>query len=371
MGVPMAKRDCSTAGVLVTAIFLASGAVAYAQKPNKPGPPPKEDRERVNCIIISKYDPDTPPELRGPGGKATNQDRKDAAAALKGQYDHEADKTKTPTEVNEVNDEYSDGKLVNTYDNVFANLKQQKKCCRRLDILAHGETDGTLQLPYNMPVTPEELKEGGIPPRNEIGGPNGKTGVGRKWLEQFSSQVKSLLCPDPTPKNVKVPVPPVSLYACYTSDVDGSNGSPVTMQLAHAIGANVRGYTKSCDYHHDDDKPTEVFNPTGETATYDPHGNIVGEPSPDDTPKKDEPKKDEAKKPEPRSVDDGSHRNAKGGSKKATKTATQPGSPAKPDDHAMSPDASRALGTAIGIGVGIGLGMGRGGGDRDMMRHDR
>jgi hypothetical protein len=53
---------------------------------------------------------------------------------------------------------------------------------------------------------------------------------------------------------------------------------------------------------------------------------------------------------------------------KATKKATQSTSSAKPEDHAMSPDESRALGAAIGIGVGIGLGMGRGGGDRDRMR---
>ena len=69
------------------------------------------------------------------------------------------DGTKTPSEVNEVNGEYSEGKLVNTYDNIFfESLRQNKECCRRLDILAHGKTDGSLELPYDMPVTSKQTK---------------------------------------------------------------------------------------------------------------------------------------------------------------------------------------------------------------------
>lgn len=205
-------------------------AVALAQA--KPEP--------VNCIIYMQYDPDLGSEERK---TAFNKDIKASAKALA---------EKTGGLLSEVNKK-------NTFAGVFQGIIKEKKCCKKIDIVGHGNPDGSLQLPYDNPgaqkLSYDDKKNAGA---NTLGGPKAKTAQGSKWLAHFVATIKGqkgkkksdvippVLCPDPE-KGVVEDKPTVTFNTCWAGKADDGIAEQVAKE-----GVQTEGWTGSCKFPVDE-----------------------------------------------------------------------------------------------------------------------
>lgn len=105
--------------VALSFICMSSGAGLAQKKP-----------EPVDCVIYMQYQPDL-----GSEKTAYNKGIKASAEALAG---------KTGALISEVNKK-------NKFEGVFLGIVKENKCCKTLNIVGHGNPDGSLQLPYENP----------------------------------------------------------------------------------------------------------------------------------------------------------------------------------------------------------------------------
>jgi hypothetical protein len=207
------------------------------------------ERTPVNCVIYVQYS-DAASKIFEAAGEASNKDLKASADAVAG-------KQQGGAEVAEVNAKVKFSSVLAKWN------KKTNKCCKKIEILSHGNTDGSMLLPYEN-TGAGDLKQaqkdqlgadslGG--PKAKAKDPNGGPADPSQWLEKFVSQIKDALCPDPEDNSTRV-----VFDGCYTAKDGGINE-----QVGAGAGVKTAGYTGTCDFGYiekeDPGKPKEVVYP--------------------------------------------------------------------------------------------------------------
>src|SRR5262245_20689635 len=219
--------------LIALALLALSGLPAAAQK-----------KEAVNCVIYMKYDPDKGDKEHG---VAFNADIKASAEAEAGAIGGAS--------VIEVNNK------VTLADALASFTEKGKKCCKRIEILGHGQHNGSLDLPYENKSKEElsdaEKKEAGA---TSLGGSYAdKTAVGgiaKAWLSKFVKDVKAALCPEIEDAKDK---PTATFHSCWSAGKDG--GPSIAQQVADHTdskgkndGVPTKGYTGTGQFPQEEGK---------------------------------------------------------------------------------------------------------------------
>ena len=206
-----------------------------------PAPAAKaNERTPVNCVIVVQYS-DKTSKIFEDAGEASNKDLKESATAVAKQPVAGTDKA----EIAEVN-------ATKKFPNALAAWdKKSGKCCKKIQILSHGNTDGSVLLPYDNPGAGNDPQVG----PNSLGGPKAKTADGAKWLDALNKQIAAALCPEPEEKTTQV-----VFHGCYTAKDGG-----ITEQVGTGTGVKTAGYTGTCDFGYiekeEPGKPKETIYP--------------------------------------------------------------------------------------------------------------
>jgi hypothetical protein len=206
-----------------------------------PAPAAKaNERTPVNCVIVVQYS-DATSKIFEDAGEASNKDLKESAKAVAG---------KEGAELGEVNPKTK-------FSNVLAAWnKKSKKCCKKIEILSHGNTDGSMLLPHENKgadkLDETQKKQLGA---DSLGGPKAKAADAKEWLDAFVAQIKDALCPQGDDNATRV-----VFDGCYTAKDGGINE-----QVGTGAGVKTAGYTGTCDFGYiekeDPGKAKEVVYP--------------------------------------------------------------------------------------------------------------
>ena len=183
----------------------------------------------IDCIVVAQYSPDTSKEQHDKG-IADNNDLMVSAKAFQA-----ADKD---SELKEINSSA-------TLEKAFDAWKKAKKCCKKITLFSHGNTDGSLDLPYELPKADELRGEDRTAKGHTLGGPTTKMGWGRDRLDEFVKQVKKISCPEQTPQ--------IAFDGCYTALEGG-----IAEQVAEK-GIASSGFTGFCIFVQYDEEKHETL----------------------------------------------------------------------------------------------------------------
>ena len=270
--------------VLIAVAVCGSAIFAQEKSPTpkpspSPSPPPKapqaaspapketDDRTPSNCVIYVEKDPDTDPKLHDPEhGVANNSEIAASAAAL--EVKNRKDEPTIDSTTVKVDKDHN-------FSSAFNALTENKKCCKKIDIVGHGRSDGALELPYDNPGAPPVAAgatERELIGAKSLGGMPASTSPGGKWLKKFveelvgDKKIKGALCPPPAKSTS------VTFHGCWT----GKPGFNIAQQVALLGGIQTEGYVEIATFTGDKDHPDAPgLVPMGETKKYDKDGNEV------------------------------------------------------------------------------------------------
>ena len=185
-----------------------------------------QDKGAINCIIVLQYTPDTP-KADQEKGIASNDDllKSANALALKLGKDETVVKVVTSTSAH----------LPETIES----FTKDKKCCKRIEIVSHGNPDGSLSLPYRAKGADDLPERDRDALGRRLGGPAANNGFGADRLKEFTSALTKAFC--------KLEQPTVTLHTCWSGVADG-----IAAQVAK-LGVRANGYTAVCRFDHAED----------------------------------------------------------------------------------------------------------------------
>jgi hypothetical protein len=114
---------------------------------------------------------------------------------------------------------------------VIASFPNDGVCCSSLDIVGHGRTDGSLQLPKKIDDAKEYV--------DELGGPGINLGDNGDYFNAFIASLKTALCKEGKPK--------ITFHSCWSAEQKHTGGANIAEQI-NAKGFATAGYTEQCKF---------------------------------------------------------------------------------------------------------------------------
>ncbi len=114
---------------------------------------------------------------------------------------------------------------------VIASFPTDGVCCSSLDIVGHGRTNGSLQLPKKIDDAKEYV--------DELGGPGINLGDNGDYFNAFIASLKTALCKEGKPK--------ITFHSCWSAEQKHTGGANIAEQI-NAKGFATAGYTEQCKF---------------------------------------------------------------------------------------------------------------------------
>jgi hypothetical protein len=196
-----------------------------SKTPSGSGSQAADNASPINCVIYMQYE-----GALGEGSKtiASNADLEGSAKALAGELGDSTFTAKVDKDV--------------TLEGAFEGFIDKKdgkrtRCCKRIDIVSHGDANGKVDLPYKTGKQNDSNKLGGRPASYGLDLNPKKRNSDQVRLANFVESLKGAACPEKEK-------PPVHFQGCWSA----SGGSSIAAEVNDIAGFETSGYTGQCDF---------------------------------------------------------------------------------------------------------------------------